>query len=119
MAWTTTVFSGAQYDPWDKLFGWTWASGRGYSISYDLDGRINAIGAGGGAASQTYAFDTAWRLTGITRQPANATTTFGYDTRDRLLSGTTWGSYTYDANSNRLTWLGTLGPQSYGMRPAT
>lgn len=109
------IFTNANYYPWDKLLGWTWASGRAYSLAYDMDGRVSAVGTGTGATQQTYTFDPARRLTGITRQPAASTTTFGYDSRDRLTSGSTWGSYSYDANSNRLTWLGTLGPQSYGM----
>lgn len=108
------LLSAAQYDPWDKPLGWTWGSGRTFSIGWDLDGRVNAIAAGSGASSQTYAYDDAWRLTGITHDGASEV--YSYDARDRLTSGTTWGSYTYDANSNRLTWLSALGPQRYGIQ---
>lgn len=113
-AWgANPVLSSVQYDPWNTVQGWTWGSGRGFSLAYDQDGRISAIGAGAGAASQTYSYDNGWRLASIARQPAAATTTFTYDARNRLTSGSTWGSYTYDANSNRLTWLGALGPMAY------
>jgi len=111
------ILSSAQYDPWDKPLGWTWASGRTFAIGWDLDGRVSTIAAGAGASSQTYTYDDAWRLTGVAHN--GTTETYGYDTRDRLTTGTTWGSYTYDANSNRLSWLGTLGPMSYGISPTS
>lgn len=112
----SSLVSNLQYDALQRLTGWTWSSGRLVQYHYDLDGRMSEMD--GGNNTQTYLRDDAWRITGITRQPSASTSTFGYDSRNRLTSGSTWGSYTYDANTNRLTWLGSLGPMSYGVNPA-
>jgi RHS repeat-associated protein len=72
-----------------------------------LDGRITQIDSAG---LKTYGYDDAFRITGITDTvtPANSYA-YGFDSLDRLTSavktGTTRG-WTYDANGNRLTEIG-------------
>lgn len=107
----------ATYDPLGHPTSFMWPTGRTFNLTWDTDGRLSAATAG--TDGQTYGYDDAWRLTQVAHQPANTTETFGYDARDRLTSGTTWGSYTYDANGNRLSWLGALGPMAYLYDPAS
>ena len=57
-----------------------------------------------------YSFDNANRITGISDSSNSALAwTYGYDSLDRLTSGTTTSvtdGWTYDANGNRLTQTG-------------
>jgi RHS repeat-associated protein len=75
--------------------------------TYDTDGKVTQIDSAG---LKTYAYDDAFRITGITDTVNGANSyTYGYDALDRLTSavktGTTRG-WTYDANGNRLTETG-------------
>jgi RHS repeat-associated protein len=93
---------------------WTWASGDSASRSFDADGRMTAN------EFASYTYDAASRITGITQNlwasgivngkqtlfTTPLTWSAGYDNRNRLTSFDRPGastSYTYDANSNRLT----------------
>nr|WP_231402517.1 RHS repeat-associated core domain-containing protein [Caenimonas aquaedulcis] len=93
---------------------WSWVNGDGASRTFDADGRMVA------SEIATYGYDAAGRVTSVTqnlwatdtsaRKPAPyqvpITWTAGYDSRNRLTSFARTGSsstYTYDANSNRLT----------------
>jgi RHS repeat-associated protein len=93
---------------------WTWASGDSASRTFDTDGRMTAN------EFASYTYDAASRITGITQNlwasgivngkltlfTTPLTWTAGYDNRNRLTSFARAGastSYTYDANSNRLT----------------
>ncbi|MBC7706264.1 MAG: hypothetical protein H7274_20225, partial [Rhodoferax sp.] len=93
---------------------WTWASGDSASRTFDTDGRMTAN------EFASYTYDAASRITGITQSlwasgivngkqtlfTTPLTWTAGYDNRNRLTSFDRAGastSYTYDANSNRLT----------------
>ncbi|MGE0331756.1 MAG: DUF6531 domain-containing protein, partial [Ramlibacter sp.] len=93
---------------------WTWSTGDSANRAFDTDGRM----ASNEFAS--YIYDAANRITGITQHlwasstATGTVTTYttpltwavGYDSRNRLSSFNRPGaetSYTYDANSNRLT----------------
>ncbi|MBX3655160.1 MAG: hypothetical protein KF686_13320 [Ramlibacter sp.] len=101
---------------------WSWANGDSASRSFDSDGRMTAN------EFASYGYDAASRITSLTQNlwASTATTgtgtgtatgtvtlyttplswTIGYDSRNRLTSFNRNGSeasYTYDANSNRLT----------------
>jgi RHS repeat-associated protein len=93
---------------------WAWASGDSASRTFDTDGRMTAN------EFASYTYDAASRITGITQNlwasgivngkqtlfTTPLTWTAGYDNRNRLTSFARAGastSYTYDANSNRLT----------------
>jgi RHS repeat-associated protein len=110
----TTLLSGVTYEPFGPIKGWTWGNGSAMSRTFDTDGKLTAIASGGN--NKTYAFDDAFRITGITDTvtPANSYT-YGFDSLDRLTSavktGTTRG-WTYDANGNRLTETG-ASPSTY------
>jgi YD repeat-containing protein len=93
---------------------WAWANGDSASRSFDTDGRMTAT------EFATYGYDTASRITSIsqslwaTSTATGAVTlyttplswTAGYDNRNRLTQLNRAGAettYTYDANSNRLS----------------
>ena len=104
---STMVLSNALYDPFGPVRGWTWGNGTLMSRSYDTDGKLAQFVSGG---LKTYAYDDAFRITGITDAvvPANSWT-YGYDGLDRITSATKTGmtlGWTYDANGNRLTQTG-------------
>jgi YD repeat-containing protein len=63
--------------------GWTWGNGTAMSRTFDTDGKVTQITSGGN--NKTYAFDDAFRITGITDTvtPANSYT-YGFDGLDRL-----------------------------------
>jgi RHS repeat-associated protein len=108
-----TLLSGVLHEPFGPVAGWTWGNGTQAVRTYDTDGKITQVDSGG---LRTFAYDDAFRITGITDStvPANSWT-YGYDDLDRLTSGvnaTTTRGWTYDANGNRLTESGTA-PSTY------
>ncbi|MEO8017122.1 MAG: RHS repeat-associated core domain-containing protein [Pseudomonadota bacterium] len=112
----TTILSGITYDPFGPINGWTWGNGTGVTRNFDTDGKVTQIDTGAGANLKTYAYDDAFRITGISDAGNSALSwTYGYDALDRLnaasKTGTTQG-WTYDANGNRLTETGTT-PSTY------
>jgi len=109
----TTVLSNVLYEPFGGTAGWTWGNGTYAVRTYDADGKITQVDSGG---LKTYAYDDAFRITGITDTvtPANSWT-YGYDSLDRLTGGVSSGTtrgWSYDANGNRLTETGTA-PSTY------
>lgn len=78
------------------------------TYTYDTDNRLWTVNAPGTADDLTLTYDTASRV--ATQVGGGTTTTFGYDTKGRLIarsdvaSGLTFGSsYGYDANDNLST----------------
>jgi RHS repeat-associated protein len=104
----TTILNNVIYDPFGPARQWTWGNGTLGVRTYDTDGKITQIDSAG---FSTLGYDDAFRITSITDAvvPANSWTTLGYDNLDRLnnavKTGTTIG-YTYDADGNRLTQIG-------------
>jgi RHS repeat-associated protein len=105
----TTVLSGVTYEPFGGVNGWTWGNGTTVSRSFNGDGLVSQIVTAG--VTLGYSFDNANRITGISDSSNSALTwTYGYDSLDRVTSGTTTSitdGWTYDANGNRLTQTGT------------
>jgi len=72
------------YEPFGGTAGWTWGNGTYAVRTYDANGKIIQVDSGG---LRTYAYDDAFRITGITDTitPANSWT-YGYHALDRLTS---------------------------------
>jgi RHS repeat-associated protein len=109
----TTLLSSVLYEPFGPVSGWTLGNGTLAVRTYDTDGKITQVDSGG---LDTYAYDDALRITGITDTVNGANSyTYGYDALDRLTSavksGTTRG-WSYDANGNRLGESGSF-PSTY------
>jgi RHS repeat-associated protein len=103
----TVLVTDVLYDPFGPVRQWEWGSGALSVRTFDQDGKVTQIDSAG---LKTYAYDDAFRITGITDTTNSALSwTYGYDDLDRLTSasktGTTLG-YSYDANGNRLTQSG-------------
>jgi RHS repeat-associated protein len=111
------VLSNATYEPFGGVNGWTWGNGTSTVRAYNTDGNVSTIGS---AASKTYGYDNATRISGITDNGNSALSwTYGYDALDRVNSASTSSqsiTFTYDANGNRLTQGGTV---SATFTPAT
>jgi RHS repeat-associated protein len=106
---STTVLSGATYEPFGGVNGWSWGNSSTVSRAFNGDGLISQIITSG--TTLDYTFDYANRIIGISDSSNSALTwVYGYDTLDRLTSATTSSitdGWTYDANGNRLTQTGT------------
>src|SRR5262249_18934331 len=104
----TTILSSALYDPFAPVRQWTWGNTTVAVRTYDTDGRISQIDSAG---LNTYGYDDAFRITGITDTTTSANSwTYGYDLLDRLTSAASRSitqGFTYDADGNRLTQIGT------------
>jgi RHS repeat-associated protein len=113
---STTLLNAITYDPFGPITSWTWGNGTAAYRAFDIDGKITQVDNANGASLKTYAYDDAFRVTGIA-DAADSTLswTYGYDSLDRLNAaakiGTSQG-WTYDANGNRLTQSGTT-PSTY------
>ncbi len=105
----TTLLSGATYEPFGGVNGWTWGNGSSTTRSFNSDGLISQIVTAG--TTLGYSYDNANRISGITDSSSSALSwSYGYDALDRLTSATTTSitdGWTYDANGNRLTQTGT------------
>ena len=101
---STTILSDVLYQPFGPTRGWTWGNGTLAIREYDKDGLITDIDSAG---LKTYAYDDAFRITGITdATDAALSQSYEYDLLDRLTTATGTSlnqSWTYDANGNRLT----------------
>jgi YD repeat-containing protein len=111
-----TLLSAITYDPFGPITSWTWGNGTSANRAFDTDGKITQVDNANGASLKTFAYDDAFRITGIA-EAADPTLswTYGYDVLDRLNSATKTGTtqgWTYDANGNRLTQTGTA-PSTY------
>lgn len=107
----TTLLSGVLYEPFGPVRGWTWGNGTNETRLHDTDGNPSTIA---GAESTTYNLDNAFRIQGISNANTPAASwTYGYDSLDRLTSGTSTTSaisWTFDADGNRQTQLGAAAP---------
>jgi RHS repeat-associated protein len=113
---STTILSAIAYDPFGPITGWTWGNATTASRAFDSDGKIFQVDNAAGVSLKNYAYDDAFRITGIS-DVADSTLSwiYGYDNLDRLNSATKTGTtqgWTYDANGNRLTQTGTT-PSTY------
>jgi RHS repeat-associated protein len=111
----TPVITDVLYEPMGPTAGWTWGNGMYAVRTHDLDGKITQVDSAG---LKTYAYDDAFRITGITDTvtPANSWA-YGYDSLDRLNAATSTAitqGWTYDANGNRLTETGSS-PSTYSI----
>jgi len=100
----TPILSNVLYEPFGPTRGWTWGNGTLAVRDFDQDGKVTLIDSAG---LNTYSYDNAFRITGITdtTDPAQSQS-YGYDLLDRLTTATGSAlnqSFTYDANGNRLT----------------
>ncbi len=113
---STTILSGITYDPFGPVTGWTWGNGTTASRGFDADGKVTQVDNANGVSLKTYAYDDAFRITGIADALDPALSwTYGYDALDRLTAANRTGltqGWTYDANGNRLTETGTT-PSTY------
>jgi YD repeat-containing protein len=105
---STTILNNVLYEPFGAVRGWTWGNSTLATRVHDLDGKPTNLDSAG---ASTYAYDDAFRITGITDlDDSSRSWTYGYDLLDRLNSAAKTGQtvgYTYDANGNRLTQTGT------------
>jgi RHS repeat-associated protein len=107
-----TILSGATYEPFGPVKGWTWGNGVTHTRSYDQEGRITAINSShANAVNLAFSYDSAARITDQADSGSDPNSwTYGYDSMDRLTSAigpTQTQGWTYDANGNRLTETGT------------
>ncbi len=101
---SNTLLSGATYEPFGDVKGWTWGNTTTMSRTYDMDGRVETFNSAG---LKTVSYDDASRISSIDDNaiPANSWS-YGYDANDRLTTASKTGtsqSWSYDANGNRLT----------------
>jgi RHS repeat-associated protein len=108
---SVNLLNSANYDPFNRLLGWTWNNGRQVNYTYDMDGRLSNISAG--TTTMAYTRDNAWKIAGLNEVNPTLSMSYGYDSRNRLTTSNVWGTYAYDVNSNRTSYLGSLGPLSY------
>jgi RHS repeat-associated protein len=115
----TTILNSASYEPLGPVNGWTWGNGTASIRTYDTDGKIASIVSAG---TKTYAYDNAFRITGLTdTSPGASSWTYGYDALDRITSGTSPSAtrgWTYDANGNRQSETGSAA-SAYSIAPAS
>jgi RHS repeat-associated protein len=114
---TTTILSGATYEPFGPVIGWTWGNSTSHSRSFDLRGLLDSQSMV--TDTRTLTYDDAGRL--ITLDDARHDLGFDYDPLGQLTDFTASGSaplpasqyFTYDENGNRgsITENGT--PYSY------
>jgi RHS repeat-associated protein len=116
----TTVLSGATYEPFGPVNGWTWGNGATVLRSRNQDGNLTTISSTGLHAS--YSYDNAQRVSALNDlDNSTLSWTYAYDLLDRLVSaadGSQSLGWTYDANGNRLTQTG-ANPQSYVYGPSS
>jgi YD repeat-containing protein len=113
---SATILSGITYDPFGPITSWTRGNSTTANRAFDTDGKVTQVDNANGSSLKNYAYDDAFRITGITDAGNSALSwTYGYDALDRLnaasKTGTTQG-FTYDANGNRLSQTGTT-PSTY------
>lgn len=101
----TTILSGATYDPFGPVNGWTWGNSSAHSRGYNLRGLLESQSMV--TDTRTLTYDDAGYL--ITLDDARHDLGFDYDALGRLTGFTSAGSaplpasqvFTYDGNSNR------------------
>lgn len=109
---STTTTCGAKAG---ELCTSTTPGGGTTSYGYDSLGNVTSISPPAPLSRQTYAYDSLSRITSSTDGDGN-TTTYKYDSDDRLLSTTTAGTtvtYTYDACGNLTSRADATGKTTY------
>lgn len=104
------LVSGVTYAPFGPVTGWQWASGSSVSRTYDGDGRVTSSTTGGYTASYSYYADGTLESTtedapAVYSASSGATTVAVASGSNQIasLSGTTGGSYQYDAAGDLLS----------------
>lgn len=106
---SVTLASGVTYEPFGPVTGTAAFNGDSETFTFDKDYRMTSLitTATNGAQHQTFGYDNANNLTGITDTVCpTCSATLGYDVVNRLTSAASWyGSYAYtmDKNGNFLT----------------
>jgi RHS repeat-associated protein len=115
----TTVLNAATYEPLGPINGWTWGNGTTTTRTFDTDGKIAQIASAG---TKVFAYDNAFRITGITdTSPGASNWSYGYDSLDRITSGSdssVMRGWTYDANGNRQSETGSAA-STYAVSPTS
>ena len=103
-----TLANGFTYRGDGALTGF--AFGNGLTASSTFDNRLRPLHVTSGPLDITYAYDHVGNVTSITDGRSGYSSTFGYDTLDRLTSVAGYGttSFTYNGAGDRLT-QGTVG----------
>jgi RHS repeat-associated protein len=118
----TTILSSISYDPFGPITGWTWGNGTAASRGFDADGKVTQVDNANGASLKNYAYDDAFRITGISDAlDPSLSWSYGYDALDRLTSANSASltqGWTYDANGNRLSETGSS-PSTYTNSPTS
>jgi RHS repeat-associated protein len=114
---STTILSGATYEPFGPVNGWTWGNSTSHSRSFDLRGLLDSQSMV--TDTRTLTYDGVGRM--ITLDDARHDLGFDYDALGQLTDFTKSGSaplpasqyFSYDGNGNResITENGT--PYSY------
>lgn len=104
----TTILSGASYEPFGPVHGWTWGNSTSDTRTFNGDGLVTQIAQ---IETTNYGYDNASRIATITNATNGSLSyTYGYDTLDRITSAAQTSftaGFTYDADGNRLTQTGT------------
>ncbi|QSX76736.1 RHS repeat protein [Lysobacter arenosi] len=118
------LLTGASYNPFGPIAGWTFGNGRTMVRTLDLDYRPKAIlstGIGAGGLNLGYGWDAVGNMASLhtsgLEQPPKAR--FGYDALNRLTefqdgpTGLAIEKYGYDATGNRTIFTNANGTQLY------
>ncbi|ALN90038.1 RHS repeat-associated core domain protein [Lysobacter gummosus] len=123
----TPLLTGATYQPFGPVAGWTYGNGRTLSRSYDLDYRPKTVfdNASGGL-SLGYGYNAVGNLTEL-KDGLQSTTLakYDYDALNRLNvtrdgpSGTALETYAYDQTGNRKSFTNGIGTSTYDYAPGS
>ncbi len=114
------VIKNADYEPFGPVGEWTWGNDtttapNKHTRYFDLDGRVGKIESGNGIDPSLIIYDAASRITALQKMTGAAvdpakSTTYGYDSLDRLTAVTPnvgnpnpMRGFTYDGVGNRVT----------------
>jgi len=127
-----TALAGAEYEPFGPVGQWKWGNGsvqvpNEHVRYFDLDGRNVKIESIAGLDPSVIVYDAASRITDLQKLTASnvvdpvKSSTYGYDSLDRLTSVTPGSGntdptrgFTYDGVGNRLTATVSASTTNYG-----
>jgi len=130
---TTTIASNVAYQPFGPIASYTLGNGQTVTRTYDANGQLTDIASaafslhlgrdamgnvaalgdsvGASPASETYGYDSLYRLTGVNGSSGNSIEAYTYNkTGDRLSKaapGLLTGAYSYQPGTHRLLAVGT------------
>jgi len=130
---TTTIASNVAYQPFGPIASYTLGNGQTVTRTYDANGQLTDIASaafslhlgrdamgnvaalgdsvGASPASETYGYDSLYRLTGVNGSSGNSIEAYTYNkTGDRLSKaapGLLTGAYSYQPGTHRLVAVGT------------